>query len=338
MKLGEGTYGLVKRENGKAVKYIHKSRHHLREYVMMMVLKDCENIVSCSDVDFDEKSISMDLYDSNLKTYLFNNNNTNSKQTDYIIIEIAKGLHQMHSKKISHADLKLDNILIKVDNNKITKLVLGDCGLSCDHKYARIQYTGESYRDKILIRDGKHDIFSFGVCIYEIITGERAKNPDQSAMMRKSQAISNSFYKILLIKIFGPRNLRPTTSEILKYLNCEYTVQEIPKLFDKPVEIKKLINYGSFKNITIKEIFMKLFEKYNIVRCNKGYNILTHMLIKYNIDSKYYNDWISVMIYILYNMYPHKITFDDIDSFKISEYKNIINKIIKDEHFIYIMI
>lgn len=335
MKLGEGTYGLVKRENGKAVKYIHKSRHHLREYIMMMVLKDCENIVKCSDVNFDERSISMDLYDSNLKTWL-SKNNVNHDQKYFIICEIAKGLHQMHSRKISHADLKLDNILVKINGNQLTRVVLGDCGLSCDHKYARIEYTGKLYRDRNLVRDGKHDIFSFGVCVYEIVTGKRA---DSSSMMGKAQALNDPYYKTLLTKIFGPRNLRPSTSEILKYLNCsDFITPEIPKLFDRPSEIKKLINYGPFKNMTIKEIFIKIFEKYKIIRCNKGYNILTHMLNKYNVDPKYYNDWISVMIFILYNMYPHQITFIDIENFKISDHKDIVDKIIKDEHFIYIMI
>jgi len=95
-----------------------------------------------------------------------------------VLREIANALDYAHKQGVIHRDIKPDNIMFRNDMTP----VLVDFGISrCIHSNARLTRTGMSigtphYMSPEQIRgkdiDGRSDLYSLGVVIYEMLTGE----------------------------------------------------------------------------------------------------------------------------------------------------------------------
>lgn len=328
--LGEGTYGSVSEVNGLAIKKFKKTSHLIREYAALIAMQDCPYIVNCKGVNMRSKEVSMELYDSNLKRILFPSNKLSSKEKYNIIVSVMRGLMYMHDHNISHADLKLDNILFKHD-----KIVLGDCGLSSNYKHCNIEDTAPAYKDNEVIHDGKHDLYSLGICIYEIIVNKKITHRTTSNTMlgyvKQNLDDSNTFKKILL-NIFGSRESRKSVRELLIMLH-----EPVDKKVEmKPLSIPKRFETMEFKYHGVKgtlcEIFKDAMYKYNLERLRRSYYILTNILE----DNKRWDNitpWIDNMLYLNRCLFgSSKSNFIcDID-------ENILKEIINSKYFKYIYI
>ncbi|HEY4643921.1 MAG TPA: serine/threonine-protein kinase, partial [Bacteroidota bacterium] len=92
-------------------------------------------------------------------------------------IQIAKGLAHAHMRGIVHRDVKTDNVMITADGQiKVT-----DFGLAKLKGVTRITRTGSTVGTAAYLSpeqargeevDHRTDIFSFGVVLYELLTGE----------------------------------------------------------------------------------------------------------------------------------------------------------------------
>ena len=152
--------------------------------------------------------------------------------------EILKGLKYLHEYKppIIHRDIKCDNIFI---NKNTGEVKIGDLGLSIilkDTEYAEqfcgtIEYCSpEVYQKKYGV---KSDIYSFGMSMIEMITGEKPYSECKGQILAVCNKVKNKILPICLNKIknekviefikkcLKPEEERPSADELLndKFLN-----------------------------------------------------------------------------------------------------------------------
>ena len=155
-------------------------------------------------------------------------------------LEILKGLKYLHEHDppIIHRDIKCDNIFI---NKNTGEVKIGDLGLGTvlkDTEYAHqfcgtIEYCSpEVYQKKYGV---KCDIYSFGISVIEMITGEKPYSECKGQILVvcekvRKHILPECFYKInhdkakeFILKCLKPENERPSASELLQdeFLNDE---------------------------------------------------------------------------------------------------------------------
>ncbi|KAM3146937.1 hypothetical protein pb186bvf_001091 [Paramecium bursaria] len=144
--------------------------------------------------------------------------------------EILNGLVYLHSKNIIHRDLKCENILIDTNTNV---LKIGDFGLSIQ---LNTLFTGsvlgtpefmapEIYNEHY---DTKVDIYAFGMCILEMVTGMKPfceckggtgqiiKKVLESQKPQSIEAILNDKIKSIILDCLKPSQERPTAQQLLQ--------------------------------------------------------------------------------------------------------------------------
>src|SRR3989338_8819126 len=218
MFLGEGSYGQVRCEKGKAVKKFSKLSHLIQEYMALQYLSDCKYVVSPEGVDFPNLELHMELYDCSLRKWLQEHNNKKGpKEKDIMIVlhDVLQGLIELHDRGLAHGDLKPGNILVK--RNPL-RAVLGDCGFVSIAKYAKVDRTAAIYRDPVINHDASHDMFSFGICFLEMIGDIKINR--QAAYEELHEAvhdkIENRLYRKIIYNLVHPeRDRRPDARTVL---------------------------------------------------------------------------------------------------------------------------
>ncbi len=138
------------------------------------------NIVTIYDVGVheDKTFIAMEYVEGKTLREIIDDDELTIEQIKDISIQICEGLHEAHSKGITHRDIKPENILI--DEKGKVKIV--DFGLAKIKNISKeitkagstlgtIKYMfPEQIRNQKV--DQRTDIWSFGVILYEMITGK----------------------------------------------------------------------------------------------------------------------------------------------------------------------
>jgi MAP/microtubule affinity-regulating kinase len=99
-------------------------------------------------------------------------------ETKELIIPLIEALHYIHYKNICHRDIKLDNILIDANTNKIKLIDFGFSTHSLSKDKIRNLFCGTPYyMPPEIIQKREYigtscDIWSFGVLLYFILCGK----------------------------------------------------------------------------------------------------------------------------------------------------------------------
>lgn len=138
------------------------------------------NIVKVYDVSFGDKLqyIVMEYIEGiTLKEYIEQQKVVNWKEAVHFVTQILRALQHAHDKGIVHRDIKPQNIMllqdgtIKVSDFGIARFSRGDTRTMTESAIGSVHYISpEQARGEIT--DDKSDIYSVGVVMYEMLTGQ----------------------------------------------------------------------------------------------------------------------------------------------------------------------
>lgn len=135
------------------------------------------NIVNIYDVGSEEHVhfIVMEYVEGiTLKTYIEKKGQLNYKEAISIAIQVARGIEAAHNNQIVHRDIKPQNIMISHEGKvKVTDFGIARAATSNtihSDVMGSVHYTSpEQARNGFV--DGKSDIYSLGIVMYEMVTG-----------------------------------------------------------------------------------------------------------------------------------------------------------------------
>src|SRR5216684_2918033 len=139
------------------------------------------SIVTVHDIGQDEPSgmsfIAMEYVEGqNLKEMLAQGRPLSFEQAADIIAQVAEGLDFAHSKGIVHRDVKPANIILlegnraKITDFGIAKITSGVANLTSTGQFLGTPNYMAPEQIKGTPVDGRSDIFSLGICLYECLT------------------------------------------------------------------------------------------------------------------------------------------------------------------------
>ena len=160
------------------------------------------NIVKVYDVSFGDRLqyIVMEYIEGiTLKEYIEQQGTVNWKESVHFVVQILRALQHAHDKGIVHRDIKPQNIIllqdgtIKVSDFGIARFSRGDTRTMTESAIGSVHYISpEQARGEIT--DDKADIYSVGVVMYEMLTGQLPFQSDSAVsvaiMQLQQEAVS----------------------------------------------------------------------------------------------------------------------------------------------------
>ncbi|MEE5991997.1 MAG: Stk1 family PASTA domain-containing Ser/Thr kinase [Oscillospiraceae bacterium] len=182
---------ILKKEFAENEEFLRRFRNESKAIALL----SHPNIVKVYDVGFSDKLqfIVMEYIDGiTLKEYMENEGALTWKDSVHFIVQILRALQHAHDRGIVHRDIKPQNIMlftdgtIKVMDFGIAKFAREDGGTATDKAIGTVHYISpEQARGGET--DEKSDIYSVGVMMYEMLTGQKpfdTDNPISVAVMQ----------------------------------------------------------------------------------------------------------------------------------------------------------
>lgn len=251
-KIGQGVYSRVylARHNDTKIEYALKIIENENKNVKKIIDREIDllknishkNIISIYDVILCEKNniiiLILEYCHKGDLTHFLRGRRLSEKEGIYYIYQIIKGLKYLNDNNIIHRDLKPQNILID-KNNRIKICDFGFSRKFDDSELLKTLCGSPLYMAPEIIKyksyNNKSDIWSFGIIIYEILTGE---------MPYKANTVYELFKQINNLSIIYPYSL---SNEIVNLLS---------KIFIHDPNLR--IGFDDTFNI-IKEIYLKYY-------------------------------------------------------------------------------
>ena len=227
------------------------------------------NIVNIYDVGSEEGLyfIVMEYVEGiTLKTYIEKKGQLSFKESVSIAIQVARGIEAAHNKQITHRDIKPKNIIISTEGKvKVTDFGIARAASSntiSSDVMGSVHYSSpEQARNGFV--DGRSDIYSLGIVMYEMVTGRVPFDGDTTVAV----AIQHLQEEITPPSTYAP-NLPISLEKIIlkctqknpdrRYQTIEDLLADLRKSLVKPNEdfvvIAPLVDNGKTKVISQDEI------------------------------------------------------------------------------------
>ena len=227
------------------------------------------NIVNIYDVGSEEGLyfIVMEYVEGiTLKTYIEKKGQLSFKESVSIAIQVARGIEAAHNKQITHRDIKPQNIIISTEGKvKVTDFGIARAASSntiSSDVMGSVHYSSpEQARNGFV--DGRSDIYSLGIVMYEMVTGRVPFDGDTTVAV----AIQHLQEEITPPSTYAP-NLPISLEKIIlkctqknpdrRYQTIEDLLADLRKSLVKPNEdfvvIAPLVDNGKTKVISQDEI------------------------------------------------------------------------------------
>ncbi len=173
---------ILKKEFAENEEFLRRFRNESKAIALL----SHPNIVKVYDVGFSDKIqfIVMEYIDGiTLKEYIENERVLTWKDSVHFIIQILRALQHAHDRGIVHRDIKPQNIMlftdgtIKVMDFGIAKFAREEGRTATDQAIGTVHYISpEQARGDVT--DEKSDIYSVGVMMYEMLTGQKPFDTD----------------------------------------------------------------------------------------------------------------------------------------------------------------
>jgi len=215
-----------------------------------------QNIVKIHDVSFSDKvhSIVMEYIDGiTLKDYIEQQKVLNWKETVHFTIQILRALQHAHDKGIIHRDIKPQNIMllqdgtIKVTDFGIARFTRSETRTITDKAIGSVHYISpeQAYGKPV---DGRSDIYSVGIMLYEMLTGRLPFEADSPVSVALQQ---------IQVNAIKPREINQDIPIGLEQITLKAMEKDIDKRFHSAAEILRYLEEFkkntdiSFDNLTI---------------------------------------------------------------------------------------
>lgn len=173
---------ILKKEFSENEEFLRRFRNESKAIALL----SHPNIVKVYDVGFSDKIqyIVMEYIDGiTLKEYIENERVLTWKDSVHFIIQVLRALQHAHDRGIVHRDIKPQNIMlftdgtIKVMDFGIAKFAREEGKTATDTAIGTVHYISpEQARGDVT--DEKSDIYSVGVMLYEMLTGQKPFDTD----------------------------------------------------------------------------------------------------------------------------------------------------------------
>jgi serine/threonine protein kinase/tetratricopeptide (TPR) repeat protein len=312
-KLGEGGMGVVykaqdiKLDRIVALKFCSKhlltneeTRTRFELEAKAASALDHPNIATIYEIDEAEGEcfISMACIEGKSLKELIQEKTFSTEEILRIAIQICEGLNAAHKKDIVHRDIKSDNI--KLTEEGLVKIM--DFGLAKLRGVSRLTKTGTTlgtmhYMSPEQVQglevDQRSDIFSFGVVLYEMITGQLPFRGEYEAaviysiineapepLTNYSPDIPEGLQRIVDKALEKDRNLRyQNAGEILTDFEKLVKGEEIKKIKRTGPNWKKWIYMGfGVSIIALALIFLKFF---SVIRISPRVPVIPTVAVLY---------------------------------------------------------
>ena len=192
------------------------------------------NIVNVFDVGDDNGVyyIVMELIEGiTLKEYISKKGKLSVKEATSIAIQVSMGLEAAHSHGIVHRDVKPQNIIISMDGKvKVTDFGIARAATSntiSSDVMGSVHYSSpEQARNGFV--DGKSDIYSLGIVMYEMVTGRVPFDGDTTVAIA---------IKHLQEEIVSPRKYVPDLPYSLEQIILKCTQKSVDRRYENMSEV-----------------------------------------------------------------------------------------------------
>ncbi len=214
-------------------------KRFLQEAQLAMTLSE-PHIVRVHEVEIEaEKGRSylvMDFIDGkSLRGHLESHVLVPEKEACLIVYHVAQALDAISKRQIVHRDIKPDNIMftlkgdVKLADLGIAKNQANDQGLTMqNHVMGTPAYLPPEQIASSKNVDARSDIYSLGVTLYEMLTGERPYDATTATMTLKC---------IMETPVPDPRELNPKVTPKVAALTMKMMAKEAGKRFQTPGEL-----------------------------------------------------------------------------------------------------